>query len=83
MSANDVWTTFVILLVICILGAFIAVVRMCAKDAIRRGKSPWLLTLLVIGFFPAGLLARLLFRPNIVTRRGRRGKFKLNDFHLQ
>lgn len=53
-------------LVLCILGAFIATVRICAKDAIRRGKSPWLVSLMVIMFFPFGLLVWLVFRPKVI-----------------
>jgi hypothetical protein len=55
-----------IVLLVCIAAALIATIRVCAKDAIRRGKSPWLVTLLVIMFFPIGLLVWLIFRPKIV-----------------
>ena len=68
-----------IVLLLCILAALIATVRMCAKDAIRRGKSPWLVALLVIGFFPVGLLAWLAFRPKIVNPDPSQWKFKPNQ----
>jgi hypothetical protein len=55
-----------IVLVLCILAAMIATVRMCAKDATRRGKSPWLITLLVVAFFPLGFVAWIVFRPKII-----------------
>jgi uncharacterized membrane protein YhaH (DUF805 family) len=55
-----------IVLVLCILAAMIATVRMCAKDARRRGKSPWLITLLVVAFFPLGFVAWIVFRPKII-----------------
>jgi hypothetical protein len=66
MSANGVSSILDVVLIVCIIAAFIATVRMCAKDAIRRGKSPWLVSLMVIGFFPFGLLVWLVFRPKIV-----------------
>jgi hypothetical protein len=66
MSANGVSSILDVVLILCIVAALIATVRMCAKDAIRRGKSPWLVTLMVIGFFPFGLLVWLVFRPKIV-----------------
>jgi hypothetical protein len=67
-------------LALCILAALIVTIRMCAKDAMRRGKSPWLVTLLVIVFFPVGLLVWLVFRPKIVKPARPREKFKLDSF---
>lgn len=52
------------------------------KDAKLRGKSPLLVSLGVIFFFPWGLLAWLVFRPEInPTRRDR--PFRLEDFRVQ
>jgi hypothetical protein len=39
------------------------VVHACFKDARSRGKSGILVTLCVLAFFPFGLIAWLLFRP--------------------
>jgi len=50
-------------LALCVLAALVASVAMCAADAKRRGKSPWLVSLMVILFFPLGLLAWLAVRP--------------------
>lgn len=50
-------------LALCVLAALVASVVMCAADAKRRGKSPWLVSLMVILFFPVGLMAWLVFRP--------------------
>jgi hypothetical protein len=50
-------------LAVCVLAALVASVVMCAADAKRRGKSPLLVSLMVILFFPVGLLAWLVFRP--------------------
>jgi len=83
MSANDFSSLIDPVLVLCILAAVIATIRMCAKDAIRRGKSPWLVTLLVIVFFPVGLLVWLVFRPKIVKPAGSQGKFKLDNSRVQ
>jgi hypothetical protein len=83
MSANDFSSLVDPVLILCIVAAVIATIRLCAKDAIRRGKSPWLVTLLVIVFFPLGLLVWLVFRPKIVKRATGQGKFTLNDFRAQ
>jgi hypothetical protein len=83
MSANDFSSLVDPVLVLCILAAVIATIRMCAKDAIRRGKSPWLVTLLVIVFFPVGLLVWLVFRPKIVKPAGSQVKFKLDNSRVQ
>jgi uncharacterized membrane protein YhaH (DUF805 family) len=83
MSTNEFSTIIDVVLLLCILATLIATVRMCAKDAIRRGKSPWLVTLMVIVFFPLGLLVWLVFRPKIVKSDASQGKFKLDNFRVQ
>ena len=83
MSGNDFSSLVDIVLVLCILAALIATIRICAKDAMRRGKSPWLVTLLVIVFFPLGLLAWLAFRPKIVDADENGREFTLDDFRPQ
>lgn len=70
MSANDFSSVVDFALVLCILAVLIATIRICAKDATRRGKSPWLVTLMVVVFFPFGLLVWLAFRPKIVKPAG-------------
>lgn len=52
-------------LALCIVAALIASVFMCATDAKRRGKSPWLVALMVILFFPVGSLVWLAMRPKL------------------
>jgi len=64
---------FSILLVFTML-AFL--VRWAAEDAIQRGKSPWLVSLAVIFFFPWGLIAWLVFRPGLPNRP----RFRLEDY---
>jgi uncharacterized membrane protein len=49
-----------------------------ATDAIKRGKSPLLVCLLVILSFPVGLVAWLIFRPETGTPSKRR--FNLEDY---
>ena len=86
MSADDISKIlddgFSLFIVACILVALFITIRMCAKDAIRRGKSPWLVTLMIIVFFPFGLLVWLVFRPKIVSPE-RQEKFKLDNFRVQ
>ena len=50
-------------LAVCVLAALVASVVMCAADATRRGKSPLLVSLMVVLLFPVGLLAWLVLRP--------------------
>ncbi|HMG84422.1 MAG TPA: hypothetical protein VK574_01690 [Terracidiphilus sp.] len=83
MSANGISSIVDLVLILCILAALIATVRMCAKDAIRRGKSPWLVTLMVIGFFPFGLLVWLVFRPKIIEPAASGEKFRLDNFRVR
>ena len=80
---SDMSGTIDFVLIACIVAALIASVRMCAKDAIRRGKSPWLVSLMVILFFPVGLLAWLRFRPKILPNDDSKRKFELDDFRVQ
>ncbi len=86
MSPNDISKIvddpFSLFIIACILVALIITIRMCAKDAIRRGKSPWLVTLMIIVLFPFGLLVWLVFRPKIVSPE-RQEKFKLDNFRVQ
>ena len=77
---NDASSLFVLA---CILVVLFITIRVCVKDAICRGKTPWLVTLMIIVFFPFGLLVWLIFRPKIVTPTGRQGKLDLDDFRAQ
>jgi hypothetical protein len=63
------------------LGAIIYGIYLAAKDARRRGKSPWLVSIACIFFFPWGLVAWLLFRPGPI--RDGRGKFELENYRAQ
>lgn len=51
---------FIALIFLVVLGALL---HFCWNDAKQRGKPPLLVTLLVFCFFPVGLVAWLLFRP--------------------
>ncbi len=44
-------------------------IKACINDARRRGKSPVLVCIAVFGFFPWGLIAWLLFRPETVRKQ--------------
>lgn len=63
--------------------AFVIAIRMCANDAKRRGKSPFLVSVIVIFFFPLGLLAWILFRPEPIDSAETRQGFRLEDHRLQ
>jgi uncharacterized membrane protein YwaF len=61
--------------------AFALVVRITVKDARRRGKSPVLVTLLVLISFPLGLIVWRLFRPEPIDPQG--PPFRLKDYRIQ
>ena len=54
--------------------------RWASQDARRRGKSPTLVCLVVVLFFPWGLFAWVAFRPDVQTSNG---KFDLDKYRLQ
>ena len=71
-------------LMTCLAFGLIAVlIKACADDAVRRGKSPLWVVLAVVLFFPWGLIAWLLFRPEPVDRGGSGRPFRLEDHQLQ
>jgi protein-S-isoprenylcysteine O-methyltransferase Ste14 len=83
MSGTTVVHDLPALTVLAILCAvFVVTVRFTARDAMRRGKSPWLVSALVILFFPVGLLLWFAFRPN-PRDSVRSKKFELKNFRAQ
>jgi hypothetical protein len=52
-------------------------------DARRRGKSPVLVAVAVILFFPWGLVAWLLFRPQPIDPSSSKRSFRLEDYRVQ
>jgi hypothetical protein len=70
------------ILVICgsLLATLIYSIWACASDARRRGKSPLLVAVLVIVFFPIGLIIWLLVRPPLSEIPK---PFKLGDHRSQ
>jgi len=54
---------------ICLLIVFVITVRMNAADAKRRGKSPLMVTLLVVLLFPLGSLVWLIMRPPLMDAK--------------
>ncbi len=58
-------------------------IRWCVSDARRRGKSPVLVSAAVIFFFPWGLIAWLVFRPDPLGRVRGQQQFRLQDFRRQ
>lgn len=53
------------------------------QDAKLRGKSPLLIALAVVLFFPWGLLAWLIFRPEPIDPTKRNRGFRLEDYRVQ
>jgi hypothetical protein len=83
---NDPWSYLLssfacVISLVVFLGVLVWIVRICAADARRRGKSPFLVTLLVFVSFPLGLLLWLLFRPEPLNGGGQ--GFRLNDYRVQ
>jgi uncharacterized RDD family membrane protein YckC len=70
-----------IILSIAYIGMLLWAIRVCVIDARRRGKSPLLVTLLVLFFFPLGLILWLLFRPDATNGTGT--SFRLEDHRVQ
>jgi hypothetical protein len=69
------WAAFFVLLALTI--------RVCIDDARRRGKSPALVCIACILFFPWGTLAWLVFRPDPKDGAGSHSSFRLEDHRLQ
>jgi hypothetical protein len=65
-----------------VLIAFVFTISACPGDARRRGKSPVMVTLAVLVFFPVGLIAWILFRPDRLDGGGP-PPFRLKDHRLQ
>ena len=75
----DFTDLFLLLLFVVFLGV---TVRICARDAIRRGKSPWAVTLLVLLCFPLGMLLWIVFRPDPIEREPE-NRFDLENHRVQ
>ena len=58
-------------------------IKVCVEDARRRGKSPLLVSLLILFSFPLGVIIWLLFRPEPVNNAGGQQPFRLEDHRLQ
>jgi len=75
------WMFPVILL--CVLSLLAVLMGFAWLDARKRGKSPVLVTLLVISTFPVGLIAWLLFRPELPVNKHPQRKFDLENYRVQ
>ena len=79
---NYLWSYLqVVISLVAFLGILGWIARACALDARRRGKSPFLVSLLVLVSFPLGLLLWLLFRPEPLNGGGK--SFRLKDHLVQ
>ncbi|MGP8252096.1 MAG: hypothetical protein ACLQHF_08685 [Terracidiphilus sp.] len=56
-------------------------IKLAAQDAERRGKSPVLVSIACVLFFPWGLVAWILFRPDPIDK-GKDG-FELENYRVQ
>jgi uncharacterized membrane protein YhaH (DUF805 family) len=72
----------VFLFVVFTLGILGLGIALAARDARRRGKSPWLVSIACVFFFPWGLIAWLVFRPDPIDR-GKGEGFRLEDYRAQ
>jgi len=72
----------IVIVALCLI-TLIYSIRACATDARRRGKSPLLVAMLVILFFPLGLIIWLLVRPDVVDGSNGPKPFHLDDHRLQ
>jgi hypothetical protein len=80
---NDFFAAFfAILFAVALLIGLVALIQFCVKDARRRGKSPFLVSLAAVLFFPWGLIAWLIFRPGPQDPGEKRG-FRLEDHRVQ
>jgi hypothetical protein len=57
-----------ILIVAVIVALIVTIMRTVIRDAGRRGKSPWLVMLLVLLSFPLGLICWVLLRPDPIDQ---------------
>jgi hypothetical protein len=60
---------FIALIPAALLFGLVVLIRFCARDARRRGKSPLWVVLAAVFFFPWGLIAWLIFRPQPLDNR--------------
>ena len=61
----------------------VLLVRWSVADAKLRGKSPLLVALAVVFFFPWGLLAWLIFRPEPLDSNNSKRSLRLEDYRIQ
>jgi hypothetical protein len=81
-TTNGIWNYLgALIFLAALVGILWWILRVCAADARRRGKSPLLVTLLVFVSFPLGLLLWLLFRPEPLNSGDK--SFRLEDHRVQ
>ncbi len=73
--------TLFLFLVAAVVAIFVLGIRIAVRDAKRRGKSPLLVCIACVLFFPWGLVAWVLFRPDPIDK-GKDG-FRLKNFRVQ
>jgi hypothetical protein len=79
---TDYWDVFYYCFMLFWLLVFVIVVaRWIINDASKRGKSPFLVFIACVFFFPWGLIAWLVFRPDPIKPPG--DGFNLTDYRSQ
>jgi len=71
----------VIFFLIAMMAILYPIATWATRDATRRGKSPILVFIAIVFFFPWGLIAWLVFRPDPIDPPD--GKFDLTDHRTQ
>jgi len=72
-----------VLYLLAIIGFLAYLIRFAAGDALRRGKKPIFVVIACVFFFPWGLIAWLLFRPDPIDGDIPPRPFQLEDYRVQ
>ena len=80
---NAIGFTLAVFGILAVVAVAILLVRWSVADTKLRGKSPLLVSLAVLFFFPWGLIAWLLFRPEPLGPTNSKRTFRLEDYRVQ
>jgi hypothetical protein len=81
VSSNFGPILVIALVLLCMLTAIAWVTKLAVDDAKRRGKSTVLVCIACILFFPWGLVAWILFRPDPIDKS--KDGFELENYRVQ
>jgi hypothetical protein len=74
---------FSLLFLVALVALLFWLAKWAITDALARGKSAWLVLIAVVIFFPWGLVAWLVFRPDRIGPNKRRPEFRLEDYRVR